>query len=270
VSVGQIGLKALAAAGAARLVGLGGGFALRLGANLAQGSEFGFVVLSLAAQAGVVEPRVAAIGTAGIALSMALTAATARAGDALAERVESRRARSEADSDPVVASTRHRVLLAGIGPVAQAVARALEAMDVDYLALEWDPLRLAEGRAAGFHVVYGRADDMALVEAAGASQALVLGRNRPDDVRAFVSELLSRQPGLQVLLRASSEQEASELRALGALACVCAEDPDDRTLALETLRALGIDEARIARWQNAFEPDPEWEKADKAHAFSAA
>jgi hypothetical protein len=70
-----------------------------------------------------------------------------------------------------------------------------------------------------------------------------------------------------VLTRTDSETEAAALRKAGAVVCVASERPDDKTLAAETLRCLGVDEARIEGWLQQFETTGEWEKADKAHAF---
>lgn len=264
--------KAAVSALAARLAGLAAGFAVRLGATLAQGSEFAFVVFALAAGRGALAPETAAILTAGVAVSMAVAAFAARAGDALGDRIEARRVASEAHLVQGAARGPHRVLLNGIGPVARSVARGLEAMQVDYLALEPDPARLAEGRAAGFRVAFGRADELGLVEAVGADrvQALVLGRVEGEDVLRFVEQLLARHPALRVLVRVRREDEADRLRATGAVVCVSPDDPDDQTLAAETLRALGIAEERISRWLAELVDDPRWEKADKAHAFAAA
>src|SRR3982751_924857 len=70
VLVALIMLKALIIAGLSRLFGSDTGAALRTGLDLAQGGEFGFVLLSLAAPVGVVPPVVVQTVLAAMVLSM--------------------------------------------------------------------------------------------------------------------------------------------------------------------------------------------------------
>jgi CPA2 family monovalent cation:H+ antiporter-2 len=163
------------------------GFALRIGLLLSQGSEFGFVILGLSASLGVLNPDLASVLIAAIGISLALTPALEATGTRLANHFESRQA--------VPATTPRdtsfaRVLIAGFGTTGRTVARALDAADIDYVAVEGDRGRFAQARCEGFNVSFGNATQMSLLDAAGAGNACRrrrAGRPARDPKRAHQS-----------------------------------------------------------------------------------
>jgi K+:H+ antiporter len=258
-------VKVVTLLGSAHLLGAPNGLGVRLGTSLAQGSEFAFVVFGLLAAQGALAAETASILTAAVVLSMAVTPLLIPLGARLGAALEQTGASVEGPA-PVPAHS--RILLDGADRRSLSVANALTAMGFDYLALDIDPERVADARARGFAVAYGKATDGALIEAAGEhATTVVLGDVRDGKALELVRRLRQTRSGIKVLTRTDSETEAASLRKAGAVVCVASERPDDKTLAAETLRYLGVNEARIEGWLQQFETTGEWEKADKAHAF---
>jgi CPA2 family monovalent cation:H+ antiporter-2 len=241
-------VKVVTLLGSARLLGAPNGLGVRLGTSLAQGSEFAFVVFGLLAAQGALPAETASILTARLGAALEQTGASVEG--------------------PATVPAHSRILLDGADRRSLSVANALTAMGFDYLALDIDPERVADARARGFAVAYGKATDGALIEAAGEhATTVVLGDVRDGKALELVRRLRQTRSGIKVLTRTDSETEAASLRKAGAVVCVASERPDDKTLAAETLRYLGVNEARIEGWLQQFETTGEWEKADKAHAF---
>jgi CPA2 family monovalent cation:H+ antiporter-2 len=249
---------------AALACGLCPGFALRLGVTLAQGSEFALVVLPLAAAVALVEAETAALLSASVVLSMALSPLLPLAATRLCDAIERRSAERETQAAPAAASA-GRVVLDGTGPLARLLASALADHGVDYVALEPDPRRLARARSEGFRAALGSVRSPALVEtaAAGRPRLLVLGPPSPDP--AMLRELRRRHPSLGVLHVAPGGEPDAALHEAGATVLEARGDDWELAVARRVLALAGVDDAALTRWLDASGDSP-WEKADKAHA----
>ena len=246
------------------------GFALRLGFSLAQGSEFAFVIVALAAPAGLVSESMAAAVVAAVVLSMVATGAMIPLGERLGQRLE-RRVHPAGDDSKTnrnrdAHATGPRVILNGLGEVGRAVARAFHAPDIAYLALETDEARLHAGRADGFRVAHGNPWDLGLLETLGLSsaRALILGDAKGRGAVELIQQVREAYPSVPILVRALDAPTAGDASQAGASVCVRADEPDPEHLAVEALRKLGVPEEKVQRWRGAFQPS-EFERADKAH-----
>jgi CPA2 family monovalent cation:H+ antiporter-2 len=248
---------------AALACGLCPGFALRLGVTLSQGSEFALVVLPLAAAAALVEAEAAALLSASVVLSMALSPLLPVGATTLCDALELRSAERGAQGAPAAASG--RVVLDGTGPLARLLASALADHGVDYVALEPDPRRLAHARSEGFRVALGSARKPALVEtaAAGRPRLLVLGPPSPEP--AMLRELRRRHPALGLLQVAPAGEQGAALREAGATVVEAGADDWELAVARSVLEHAGVGDQALARWLDAASDSP-WERADKAHA----
>ncbi|HSR51669.1 MAG TPA: cation:proton antiporter [Acidobacteriota bacterium] len=265
LTLALIALKGLLVVFSARLSGAPGGLSIRMGFVMAQGSEFAFVIFGLLLAAGALTQSTGSILTAAVVLSMAATPALAPLGDRLGSALEARRL--DSDSEAAKADKIHHVLISGAGDPELAVASALTAAGHGYRVLDIDRPAVVRARAKGFLAGYGNLMDPRLVESMDESaNVLILGRTTPEESAEVIRRLRKRRPGLAIITRVSDESQAAPLQELGAVVCVAPEDPDDKTLAAETLRYLGVDEDHIKRWSGQMEQESEWEIADKAHA----
>ncbi len=142
----------------ARAFGAAPGTALRTALALAQGSEFGFVLLAQARAAQLAPEPVLQALVAAMILSMIATPFLVAASDRLVLRFTASEwmARSLELHRVAVRSleTERHVIILGYGRNGQRLARLLEAEGVRYVALDLDPERVREAALAGDTVVF--------------------------------------------------------------------------------------------------------------------
>lgn len=189
--------------------------ALQLGAVLALGGEFAFVVLAEAVKAGLIDTALQNRLVAIVGLSMALTPlsmiAIARVLRAYPEKTAPREFDAIPDHQP-------QVILAGFGRFGQIVARILVAQKIPFIALETDAQHLDFMRRFGNKVYFGDASRPDLLRAAGAGNAKLF-INAIDGIEANlrVTRVVRRMyPELTVFARAHDRRHAWQSMDLGA------------------------------------------------------
>ena len=143
---------------------------------LAQGGEFGFVVLQAALGAQVISAQASSLLVACIALSMLLTPLLL----VLCDRVLVPRlaARAQAASGPAVDEISEEqtapILICGFGRYGQIVARLINACGLAATVLDHSAEQVAGVRKFGWPAFYGDATRLDLLRVAGAAQARVI------------------------------------------------------------------------------------------------
>ena len=223
--------------------------ALRVGFLLAQGGEFGFVLLGTAAAHQVLPAADAQMLIAAVALSMIATPFLAELASFLAERLrrpvpgDLHALREEAE-----ALTDH-IVIAGFGRVGQTVAKVLSGAGVHYIALELDLRRIARARANGLPVFYGDASRVDVLAAAGAgrARAAVLTIDHPPAVDRAVAALHGHFPDLRIFVRGHDPGHGKQLTAWGATAVVPEAVEASLQLGAIVLAATGTSQEEAAR-----------------------
>ncbi len=183
-----------------------------LGALLAQGGEFAFVVFGVARSRALLPGEWDGLLTLAVALSMALTPLLLILHDRfLVRQVKERREEDTIEDDG------SDVIIAGFGRFGQIVGRLLLASGVKATVLDHDPEQIDLLRRFDFRVYYGDATRLDLLEAAGAARAklLVLAIDDPDTSVALVEAVREHFPALEIVARARNVGHWSRLRALG-------------------------------------------------------
>ncbi len=229
----------------APLAGVPRGGRLAFVAVLAQGSEFGIVVIAAAQAAGLVTGAQASVLAPAIVLSMLFSPLAL----ALSDRLEVRR-QSARPADEAMPPQAAPVIIAGFGRVGQIVGRVLFAQGIRATVLDRDPQQIELLRKFGYKVFYGDATRLDLLRAAGDADARVLV-NAIDDVDAsleLVDTVRGAFPGLAVIARARNVRHALELRKRGVTLLERETFESSLRLARETLQALGVApyDARLA------------------------
>jgi Kef-type K+ transport system membrane component KefB len=222
IAIGLLLLKALVLYGLARALRYPKRLALPLGGLLAQGSEFGFVLLALAAQTGLlVGPEVQWL-TVAIALSMAITALAAAVGRRQLDRLEGEASASLSDLDARTAELHNHVVIAGFGQVGMALARHLISLGIQVLVLDYDPKRVRSSQAHHLPVYFGNAARADVLRAAHVGRARLVVVALPSRTGGERVVRLARAlyPDLRLLARVPDESSVSEMRAAGADAVV--------------------------------------------------
>ncbi|MCK9539617.1 monovalent cation:proton antiporter-2 (CPA2) family protein [Dokdonella sp.] len=182
---------------------------LALAALLAQGGEFAFVVLGLAASAALIAPGQRDLAILVITLSMLATPLLVRV---RAELMPVARKTPARPFDRVDAAT-PRVIIAGMGRFGQIVARMLTANHIPLTALDNDPAQVDFMRRFGNVVFYGDAARLELLRAAQADKAeiFVIATEDPE-ANLRTARLLKRHfPQLKVFARARNRQHVFRL-----------------------------------------------------------
>jgi Kef-type K+ transport system membrane component KefB len=210
-------LKSAAIYGIARLVKTSHEVALERMVLMAQGGEFAFVLYAAATSVGLMQAEVNSVYTAVIILSMVLTPLMLIAHGRWVSRCARRRINeperaydTEMDHSPVI--------IAGFGRFGQMVGRLLLANGVVSTIMDSDAEHIESMRQFGFHVYYGDATRLDLLQAAGAAQAkvLVVAVDDKDAAKTIVERARQAYPHLQVMTRAYDVAHYYDLRKLGA------------------------------------------------------
>ena len=196
--------------------------ALELGALLAQGSEFAFVLLGLAAARGLVGAATVQTLTPAVVLSMAATALAAAAARPLLDRWEGPARASLSDLDSQTLGVHDHVVIAGFGQVGMALARHLVGLGMPVLVLDYDPKRVRTSQAHRLPVYFGNAARADVLRAAHVDRARLMIVALPTRTggERVVSMARALYPELRLLARVPDEAGAAAMRAAGADAVV--------------------------------------------------
>ncbi len=184
-----------------------------IGALLAQGGEFAFVVFGVARSAKLLPGDWDALLTLAVALSMALTPVLMILHDKLAMRQQGGGERPE---DEIV-DEHSPVIIAGFGRFGQIVGRVLFASGIKATVLDHDPDTIELLKRFNFRIYYGDATRLDLLHAAGASHArlLVVAIDDVESSVKLVKHVREHFPSLQIVARARNVAHWQQLRALG-------------------------------------------------------
>ena len=214
-----------------------------LAAILAQGSEFSFVVFTLAASNGLVDPAQRDLLMLIVTLSMAATPLLVRLRAEVAP-LDRKKKKPERAFDRVD-GIQPRVIIAGFGRVGQIVARILTSHRIPFAALERDAEQVDFVRRFGNQVFYGDATRLDLLRAAQADKAeiFVIATENPEENLRTARILKRHFPHLKVYARARNRQHVFRLMDLNVDEIVRDTFFSSLEIARYVLLALGYDEA---------------------------
>ena len=227
--------------------------ALRVAIALAQGGEFGFVLLALAADQAIAPAPVLQSLLAAMVLSMIATPFAIAASD----RIVLRFTRSEwmlralelhKLAQKSLDTERHVIVL-GYGRNGQHLARLLDAEGIRYVALDLDLDRVREAAAAGDTVVFADSSRREALIAAGIARAAAVVITFADSAAAVrvLSHIHALAPSVPVVVRARDETDVERLSAAGASEVVPEALESGLMLASHTLVWVGVPLSRVVR-----------------------
>jgi len=244
--------KFVLVSGLSRVLGSSQGTALRTGLALAQGGEFGFVLLALAGP-GLLNEEMRQSFLAAMVLSMLATPFIIAASSRIVLRLSQSEWMLRSLELHKVASTSigtsGHVIILGYGRNGQRLARMLEAEGVHYVALDLDLERVREAAAAGETVVFADCVRREALQAAGIARASALVITFSDTAIAVrvLAHARGMNPSLPVIVRAREERDIARLTAAGASEVVPEAFESGVMLASHTLAWVGIPFNRVMR-----------------------
>lgn len=242
VTLALIAGKALVIVGLGRATRLGTGFSVRLGALLAQGSEFAFVLFGAAVGLGLLADGAAGLLGASIGVTLALTPFVARLGASLGLRIEPVPPAPEGGD----AKAPKKVVVVGFDDFARRIARVLCAAKVPYVAMTSDREAVAEGRSLGFQVEFGSPErPRALAMAAvGEARAVIVASPATDISRAIVTKLRAIDAELPIFAATHDLPFFEELQRGEVCDAVVKSEEALEALARSALRVMGVEDDR--------------------------
>ncbi|MBV8048650.1 MAG: cation:proton antiporter [Paludibacterium sp.] len=227
--------------------------AMRGALALAQGGEFGFVLLTLAMRLDLISAEIMQVAVAAVLISMLIAPFILLHGEAIARRLVRQDWTMQAfDLHHLLVqsmSKNEHVLICGYGRSGQALARLLDTEDIPFFALDMDPARVQEAAEAGDPVVFGDASKAEVLLAAGLLRAKVMVITFADtDAACHVLNSVQRlRTDLPVIVRTLDDGDIDRLRAAGADEVVPELLEGSLMLASQALMETGVPLARVLR-----------------------
>ncbi|MBA1446296.1 MAG: monovalent cation:proton antiporter-2 (CPA2) family protein [Chromatiales bacterium] len=197
--------------------------AFRTGVLLAQGGEFGFVLLDLSLESSLLPGPVGQILFASIIVSMTASPFLIRNNGRLAKQFCTLRNFSDevqiiGDLAEEAEQMEQHVIICGYGRIGQNLGRLLDHEGFPYVALDLDPTVVREAHEAGDPVHFGDASRREILDAAGLSRASVVVLSFEDHASAMkiLHQLHKSHPQLPILVRTRDDTHMDELEAAGA------------------------------------------------------
>ena len=180
-------------------------------ALMGEGGEFAFVLYATAFAAGLLDPRTAAILSAVVILSMALTPLRVMLADRL--RPDEDLSPDDADGVDRASNLRERVLIIGFGRFAQVVSQPLLARDVDVSIIDTDVEMIQAAGNFGFKVFYGDGSRLDVLRASGAGTAetILVCVDRSETADRIVELVKAEFPLTKLFVRAYDRGHAIRL-----------------------------------------------------------
>ncbi|MEO5734542.1 MAG: cation:proton antiporter, partial [Rubrivivax sp.] len=229
------------------------GVALRTGLYLAQAGEFGFVLLTLGSERGIVAPEWQSPVLASMVLSMLATPFLFMFSNRIVNKISSNDWLMQSVALTSIAkraiSAERHVIICGYGRSGQNLARLLAPENIPYMALDLDPDRVRQAAAAGQSVVFGDAARLQSLMAAGLARAaavVVTYHDTPSALRVL-RQVQDHAPRVPVIVRTIDDTDMEQLRSAGATEVVPEAIEGSLMLAGHALALVGVPMKRVIR-----------------------
>ncbi len=206
-------VKSLVLYGLCRVTGSPHNDALRIGLLLPQGGEFGFVLFTAAAAAGVFSQGTSSLLVAIVTLSMALTPVAAMLSKRLMHEQDEMAEELDEDFEGAGAD----VLMIGFSRFAQIAAQILLAGGRDVTIIDHSAARVRQAATFGFRIYFGDGTRLDVLRAAGIERAKIVAvcTQKKEITDRIISLVKAEYPNARIFARSYDRLHTLELRALG-------------------------------------------------------
>jgi monovalent cation:H+ antiporter-2, CPA2 family len=203
-----------------RKIGMSAQVAWRTGLLLAVGGEFGFALLAIALDAGVIDMYLGQIVMSSVLLSMIVGSLLIRFNHTLALWLSERHVAIQSKESPYqfpYPPTQY-VIIGGYGRVGHTIAVLLQTSNIPFMAFDTDPKKVLEGRKEGHSVMYGDISDPDLLVAINIQHTSLAVITVDDSETALRAVLFMRKtsPDIPIIARAWDIDSSLQLLAIGA------------------------------------------------------
>jgi CPA2 family monovalent cation:H+ antiporter-2 len=227
--------------------------ALPTGLGLAQGGEFGFVLLTLAGGVSLLPEAVMQNVLAAMLISMLIAPFLMQHSDAIVRRFSPdewmhRAMRMHQISVQSMSNSDH-IIVCGYGRCGQELVKFLKRDEVSFITLDLDSRRVSEASAAGERVVYGDAAKHEVLQAAGLSRAkaMAITYNDIHSAMKILQHVQKVRPDLPVIVRTIDDSNVDALKKAGAAEVVAEVLEGSVMLASQALLMAGVPLRKVVR-----------------------
>lgn len=227
---------------------------LRAGLSLSQGGEFGFALLALALGNQLIAPDVNAIAVTTIITSMIITPILMNHTDRLSRWLHRSSDHQEETLLPEAMemasnSLNQHVIICGFGRVGQVITRFLEPMNIPYIVLDNDPVRVMEASTAGENICFGDAKRADVISALGGKRArmLILSYPNVENSLKALKHLKTKFPDLPILVRTRDDSSLELFQQAGATEVIPESLEGSLMLVSHVLSLLGVPHNEIEK-----------------------
>lgn len=231
-------LKALVIYGACRAFGSSHNVSVQIAGLLPQGGEFGFVIFSAAAAAGVFDQATASLLVAVVTISMALTPLAA----ILVKRIMHEGSHEQMDEDFEGAGS--DVLMIGFSRFGQIASQILLAGGSDVTIIDHSADRIRSASKFGFRIYFGDGTRKDVLVAAGIKHAKIVAvcTHKKEITDKIVDLIQTEFPTARIFARAYDRTHTLSLRARGVDYEARETFESGMLFGRKTLEALGVTE----------------------------
>ncbi len=221
---------------------------------LAQGSEFAFVILSMAAKQAALGPILSEQLIAAVAMSMLLTPILSmiayRWSLNVCTKYENGITNCPSDNTSPINVGTNPVFIIGMNEVGKTLARGFKAHKVPYLAVDHDRQRFLEATNAGYTVAYGQPDDLRFWNTLGVNtaRAICVASPKYETARRLTPIIQRLYPSLRRYVAVSDSADGVRFAALGLSPFHNRGAPPGIEMTAAILKDIGISEDKVLDW----------------------
>ena len=229
------------------------GVAIRTGIMLAQAGEFGFVIMALGADQGLLGGQSLQIVLAASLISMVIAPFLIQHNGKIAAMIsnsyERKRERWVQGIEHLGRQLNDHVIVCGYGRSGQYLSRFLIQENIPFIALDIDPVRVREASTGGENVVYGDAGRRVVLQAAGVARAkaLVVSYNDLHSSMKILHVMQEHYPHVPVIIRTVDDSNMEKFLEAGAAEVVPEVLEGSLMLASHALVLLGVPYSRVVK-----------------------
>ena len=218
---------------------------------LAQGGEFGLLILQTMKTSGIkaIPYEHQEILTAIIIISIMLTPILLFVHDWLLKRGIIFAGKSDKNLSESMTQDTPLVIISGFGRMGQIIAQMMENAKIPYIAIDSNVDEVIMARESGYNVIYGDSRKKGILEAAGfkssKTRAVVVAVNNESIVRDIVETWRSMSPKTKIFARAHNLKSANDLLAMGVKSATPEIIESSFMVGSDVLTGLGQSKAKI-------------------------
>lgn len=217
---------------------------------LAQGGEFGLLILQTMKTNNIqaIPPQHQEILTAVIIVSIMLTPILVLIYDELVKRGILFKGTDNKNLSEPIKDEDPSVIICGFGRMGQIIAQMLESQNISYTAIDDSVDNVVMAREKGYNVIYGDAKKKAILREAGfktnKTRAVAIAMNDEIGVRDIVETVRSMTKQVKIFARAHSLKTSKDLISLGAKSATPEIIESSFALGESLMKSLGVSPAK--------------------------